>query len=29
MKRAAGRPVDLDDIAVLTEVERLGREPEP
>ena len=29
MKRAAGRPGDLDDIAVLSEVERLGREPEP
>ena len=29
MKRAAGRPGDLDDIAVLTEVERLSREPEP
>ena len=29
MKRAAGRPGDLDDIAVLTEVERHGREPEP
>jgi len=29
MKRAAGRPGDLDDIAVLTEVERRGRKPEP
>jgi len=28
MKRAAGRPVDLDDIAVLTEVERQQRESE-
>lgn len=29
MKRAAGRPVDLDDIAVLAEVERQGHGPEP
>lgn len=29
MKRAAGRPGDLDDIAVLTEVERQSHEPEP
>ena len=29
MKRAAGRPADLDDIAVLTEVERLSHEPDP
>jgi len=29
MKRAAGRPSDLDDIAVLTEVERHRAEPEP
>jgi hypothetical protein len=29
MKRAAGRPVDRDDIAVLTEVERQQRESEP
>lgn len=29
MKRAAGRPADLDDIAALTEVERQRREPEP
>ncbi|HZL05503.1 MAG TPA: hypothetical protein VFE45_08805, partial [Coriobacteriia bacterium] len=29
MKRAAGRPGDLDDIAALAEVERMGREPEP
>lgn len=29
MKRAAGRRVDLDDIAALTEAERQAREPEP
>lgn len=29
MKRAAGRPGDLDDIAALTEVERQSRGPEP
>jgi hypothetical protein len=29
MKRAAGRPADLDDIAALTEVERQRRKPEP
>ncbi len=29
MKRAAGRPGDLDDVAVLTEVERQRHEPEP
>jgi hypothetical protein len=29
MKRAAGRPADLDDIAALTEVERQRGEPEP
>jgi len=29
MKRAAGRPSDLDDIAALTEVERRGLEGEP
>lgn len=29
MKRAAGRPGDLDDIAALTEVERQRHEPEP
>ncbi len=29
MKRAAGRPRDLDDIAVLAEVERQSAEPQP
>jgi uncharacterized nucleotidyltransferase DUF6036 len=29
MKRAAGRPRDLEDIAVLTEVERQRAEPQP
>jgi len=29
MKRAAERPGDLDDIAVLAEIERQGRQPKP
>lgn len=29
MKRAAGRPADIDDIAALTEIERQGSESEP